>query len=228
MDIDPLWLPDGSGIIFASNRTGRFNMFRKPLSGTGVEELLMQSDVNQYPLDVSPDGRCLVYTQVGKSTGDDLWVYPLAQRGKPYLFAGSEFAERLGVFSPDGRFMAYISDESGRFEVYVRPFPPSDNGAKRIVSIGGGTQPRWDPNGKELYFIAPDGMLMEVAVDLSSGFRAEKPKPLFQTGIWSAAGVTNGHRWDIARDGRFLINTATPPVNETITVVLNGLANATQ
>jgi Tol biopolymer transport system component len=173
-------------------------------------------------VDVSKDGRWLIYTQVGQSTADDLWVYPLSGGGKPFLFAGTEFAERLGVFSPDGRSVAYISDESGRFEVYVRPFPPSQKSGKWIVSAGGGTQPRWSPNGKELYFIAPDGRLMEAEVDLSPEVRVGTPRALFQTRIWSAGGVTNGHRWDIAPDGRrFLINAATSPVDEIFTVVLN-------
>jgi serine/threonine protein kinase len=221
IDLDPLWRPDGAGIIFASNRAGPFDIFQKPASGATNEQPLFQSGANKYPVDISRDGRWVLYTQVGRSTGDDLWMYPLAG-GSPSVFAATEFAERLGVFSPDGRAVAYISDESGRFEVYVRRFPASPDEGKRVVSTGGGTQARWSPDGRELYFIAPDGTLMQADVNLSPEFRASRPKPLFQTGIWKAGGATNGHRWDIAPDGRrFLINTATDPISQNFTVVLN-------
>jgi serine/threonine protein kinase len=221
-DVDPLWFPDGSRIVFSSNHDGHFDVYQKATSGGGSEDTILQSSDNKFITDISRDGRWLMYTQNGQTTGNDLWILPLRGDRKPLPYVNTEFAERLGQFSPDGHWVAYISNESGRFEVYVRPFPTIAGGGKWMISSGGGTQPRWRRDGKELFFISPDGMLIAVEVRQMPEFQVGSSKPLFQTQIWGAGGVTNGHRWDAAPDGqRFLINSATAVAPSSITVVLD-------
>jgi serine/threonine protein kinase len=221
-DVDPLWFSDGSRIVFSSNHDGHFNVYEKAAGGGGSEEAILRSSDNKFITDISRDGRWLLYTQNGRTTGNDLWSFPLRGDRKPLPYVNTEFAERLGQFSPDGHWVAYISNESGRFEVYVRPFPIIAGGGKWMISSGGGTQPRWRRDGKELFFISPDGKLVAVEVRQIPEFQVGSPKPLFQTQIWGAGGVTNGHRWDAVPDGqRFLINSATATAPSSITVVLN-------
>jgi Tol biopolymer transport system component len=221
-DVDPVWSPDGSRLVFSSNRGGHFDVYQKSASGGGSEDAIFQSSDNKFITDISRDGRWLMYTQNGRTTGNDLWVLPLTGNRKPSVYVNTEFEERLGQFSPDGHWAAYVSNESGRFEVYVRPFPITASGGKWMISSGGGTQPRWRKDGKELFFLSPDGKLMAIEVKQMPQFRVGFLKALFQTQIWGTGGMTNGHRWDVAPDGqRFLINSATAVVPTSITVVSN-------
>ena len=217
-DIYPIWSPDGSRIVFGSNRDGTVNLYQKLSSGAGNDELLFKSDDGKLPTDWSPDGRYILYQDVSQK-GLDLWVLPLLDEGKPVLFRQTDFQEMYGRFSPDGRWIAYVSDESGKREVYVRSFP--DSGGQWQISNGGGSQPRWRRDGKELFYLSPDRKLMAVEVNGSSGtFEAGIPKPLFDVRIGNAAGVSD---YEVAGDGqRFLVNTLfeqneRPPV----TVVMN-------
>src|SRR5207249_3068312 len=127
-------------------------------------------------------GRKLVFSQTDPKTKHDLWTLDMETR-KATLFLGTEFNERQGQFSPDGRWMAYASDESKSYQVYVRSFPPS--GGKWQVSVGGGTEPRWRRDGKEMYFIAPDKKVMALPVKLGATFEAGAPKELFASRIFS-------------------------------------------
>jgi Tol biopolymer transport system component len=220
-DFAPLWSPDGTRIAFRSNRKGIYDLYVKPSSGVGNEELLLESSAPKSPLSWSPDGRFLLFYEVGPETNHDLWIQPLTGDGKPSPWLNTPFIETLGQFSPDGRWVAYQSNESGAFEIYVQPFPAAN--AKWQISTNGGGMPRWRPDGKELFFIAPDAKLMATAVAASNAtFEAAPPVALFQTRIAGGPGQINKHEYAVSRDGRFLINepaeasTATP-----ITLILN-------
>ena len=154
--------------------------------------------------------------------GPDLSVLPLDGDRKPFVFLSTRFDERVGQFSPDGHWVAYQSNESGRNEVYVRPFPGP--GGASPVSTSGGIQPRWRADGKELYYIAPDGTLMAVPITVKGAtLEPGVPAVLFRTRIWGG-GTNAGSRqqYDVAPDGRFLINVTTADAtNAPITVLLN-------
>jgi serine/threonine protein kinase len=196
-----IWSPDGAGVVFSSDRAGAYNLYRKPANGSLNEEAVLQSPDFKRPNSWSPDGLYILYWS-GQNNGD-LMVLPLTGDRKPFPFLSTPFNEQQGVFSPDGKWVAYQSDESGRFEVYVRPFPGP--GGQSQVSTGGGNSPRWRKDGKEIYYIAPDLKLMAVAVATQgTTFTPGTPEALFQTHI---TGGANRQQYDVARDGRFLINT---------------------
>ncbi len=182
----PLWYPDGSRIIFESKSNGAYDLHQKLASGAGDEELLLKSSENKIPSSVSRDGRFLLYFANDPKTKYDLWVLPLTGDKKPFPFLRTEFNEMDGRFSPDGHWVAYVSDESGGNEIYVRKFSPdssaegSDTGGKWQVSYGGGVEPRWSADGKELYYLTSDWKVMVVEVSTSPAFQAGTPKLLFQ------------------------------------------------
>jgi serine/threonine protein kinase len=211
----PLWSPDGKSVAFASNRNGPYDLYRKLANGSGIDELLLQSPDFKRPNAWSPDGRFILYW-VGSNKGD-LMVLPL-NGGLPFPFVSSPFNEQQGVFSPDGKWVAYQSDESGSPEVYVRPFPGP--GGEAQVSAGGGHSPRWRSDGRELYYISPDLKLMAAKVRVQgAAFTAATPASLFQTHINQA---TNRPQYDVARDGRFLILTDLPDTStEPIHLLVN-------
>ncbi|MGH9716794.1 MAG: protein kinase domain-containing protein, partial [Candidatus Acidiferrales bacterium] len=182
-----IWSLDGSRVIFESNPSGEYDLYQKPANGASGEELLLKSSEAKRPSDVSRDGRFLLYTSLDLQTKADLWVLPLAGNRKPFPFLQTQFNEANGHFSPDGHWVAYESDESGRDEIYVRPFSPrsstadaSGAGAKWQVSYGGGQEPRWSADGKELYYLTTDWKVMEVDVTTNPVFQAGTPKLLFQ------------------------------------------------
>src|SRR5262249_36243778 len=123
-----------------------------------AEKILLESDQNKIPLDWSPDGRFLLYRSNDLKTGWDLWILPMGADKKPFIFLKTPFEERDGQFSPDGKWIAYQSNESGRFEIYVQPFPGP--GGKFQISTNGGTQVRWNKNGKELFYLSLSGEMM--------------------------------------------------------------------
>jgi hypothetical protein len=183
----PIWSPDGSRIIFAKSGS----LYGKPVRGTGAEQPLLGSA--GVPTDWSRDGRYLLSTNNG-----DLWI--LAD-GKSNPFQRTEFNESDGQFSPDGKWIAYTSDESGRPEVYVQSFPAS--GGKWLISIAGGSQPRWRRDGKELFYLAPDGKLMAVPVNTGAGFEYGTATVLFQAPIQEFPSTIG---YAVASEGqRFLI-----------------------
>ncbi len=220
-----VWSPDGSRIIFSSQRDGPFNLYQKAASGATNEDPVFRSTEQKWADDWSRDGRFLLYTAFGGGgTGNDLWVLPLEGERKPQVYLKTGFSESQGRFSPDGRFIAYSSNASGQNEIYVRPFPMVSSG-QWLVSKGGGVQPRWRGDGKELLYISSDSKMMAVDVSTAPMFRAAVPKPLFTAPILGAGFIGNVFRYDVTPDGkRFLINSvseisageATP-----ITVVLN-------
>ena len=228
-ETSPIWSPNGSRIAFASSERGfsldSSDLYQRPSSGAGDEELLFKSDALKVPSDWSLDGRLLLYETIGPRTKRDLWVLPLSGDRKPTPVLQMPFNESFGSFSPDGRWIVYVSDESGRPEVYVQAFPISTG--KWQISKDGGSQPRWRRDGKEIFYLAPDSRLMAVAVTAGSTFEADSPKPLFEAGV-APTGVSNErHQYCVTSDGqRFLL---TRPVErrtaQPITVVLNWTAD---
>jgi Tol biopolymer transport system component len=196
------------------------DLYQKPADGSGEERLLLKSEEDKAPTSWSRDGRFLLYTNLDPKMREDLWVLPLQGDRKPIPFLRTESREGNGRFSPDGRWIAYQSNESGNPEIYVRPFSPNAggepaSGGKWMVSKGGGNGPRWRGDGKELFYART---LQQMAVDVTTEktFQAGVPKLLFATLPISTPS-------DAAADGkRFLfaapdgLNTQTP-----FTVVLN-------
>jgi Tol biopolymer transport system component len=144
----------------------------------------------------------------------------LQEGRKPFTFVSTSFDERSGQFSPDGRWISYVSNESGQYEVYVRSFP--DTGGQWQISTAGGAQPRWAPNGKEVFYIAPDGGLMAVSIAVAgNAIQPGTPVLLFPTRIWNTTDFVR-MQYDVAPDGRFLINVATDQQSSSpITLLLN-------
>jgi Tol biopolymer transport system component len=225
VDAMAVWSPDGSRIIFFSDRDGIFNLYQKVSSGAGNEEALLKSNENKFPYDWSQDGRFLLYAVVGQKYS--LWVLPLTgDDHKPMPYLQAESGASQARFSPDSRWVAYMSEESGKKEVYVRLFPAA-SGGKWMVSKGGGGQPIWRRDGKELFYISADSKLTAVEVAASSGtFQAGIPKALFAAPIWGGGASNNVTRYDVTADGKkFLINSlpteTTAAPSPPITVVLN-------
>lgn len=222
-DIGAVWSPDEMRIAFASRRASAFDLYQKPSNGSGLDERLMTSSISKVPQAWSADGHWLLYYEINPTTGRDLWALDMTSPDHPpRVVANAPAQEVLAQFSPDGRWVAYQTDESGRFEVVVQPFP--DAGGKWQVSTAGGAAPRWRADGKELYFLAPDATMMAASVTAAgTSFEAGSPVALFPTRIVGGGTVTtNRPQHAVARDGRFLINqpvadaTAAP-----ITLLLN-------
>jgi eukaryotic-like serine/threonine-protein kinase len=226
LDRYPVWSHDGRRIIFDSNRKGRRHLFWGFADRSGGEEVLLESDEDKVPNDVSSDGRYLLYLVLSPESGADLWILPMDEKGKtgqPRIFQKTMFEERQAQFSPDGTWVAYQSTESGAgYEIYVRPF--SGPGGQYKISTGGGVQPRWRRDGKELYYVAPDGNLMAVTIEQAgNALTLGKPTRLFHTRLWGGGSnaVTN-QQYSVARDGRFLMNVnADGTRSSPITLLLN-------
>jgi Tol biopolymer transport system component len=196
----PIWSPDDTRIYFMSQRSGGGDIYQKPASGTGKGELLFSSGALKNPDGISPDGRYLLFDALDPKTKWDVDVLSLPDR-KVTPFVHGDFDEVLGDFSPDGRWVAYASNESGRFEVYVQPFPGP--GGKWQVSTDGGTAPLWRRDGKELFYVAADSKLMAVPVKIGAAFEPETPRPLFETRLRNDPS----RHYDVSPDGqRFLLN----------------------
>ncbi len=229
LDIWPVWSPDGANLIFGSDRTGRFMAYERPSTGAAGEQLFLTMDRDAGPVDWSEDGRYVALVAFGGRTRADVWVMPTFGDRKPVPFLQSEFAEMEPHFSPDGRWIAYSSNESGRREVYLQPFPGP--GGKLQVSTRGGRDPRWRRDGRELYFIAADGKLMSVDVAPGAVPQLSTPKPLFEAPRPdpTALGAFGGS-YAVSRDGqRFLLRRQVQaPTLPATTVILNWTADLKQ
>jgi serine/threonine protein kinase len=217
----PVWSPDGSRIAFESIRSASVALSVKPSTEDGAEDVLFESPEVKIPCDWSPDGRSLVYYVPDPKTGTNLWVLPLATR-VPFVFLETDANELWGQVSPDGRWMAYQSNDTGRYEIYVRPFPAP--GGAIPISTGGGVYPRWSRDGKELYFIAPDAKMMAVSTHATAAtLEAGAPATLFQTRRLGGGlnVIGRSHQYDVTRDGRFLINVDVESSAPPITLLLN-------
>jgi serine/threonine protein kinase/Tol biopolymer transport system component len=217
-DQSGIWSPEGSRIVWASNRSGNFDLYEKDAGSTGQETLLLQSDHFIFPTDWSRDGRYILYRQIDTQVKYDLWVLPLFGERQPLPFLQTDANEAAGVFSPDGGWIAYCSDESGRYEVYVESFPA--RGGKRQISYAGGSGPRWRGDGKELYYQAPDGKLMAVPVTDSASLAVGAPVALFE---FRPSSSLIAPFYSASRDGqRFLLSTIVEAEkNAPLTVVVN-------
>jgi Tol biopolymer transport system component len=219
----PVWSPDGSRLVFASNRSGVANLYQKLANGTGSDEALFKSAESAGPNDWSSDGKFLLYGVLSPRTSTDLWILPMFGEQKAVPFIQTEFAEIQARFSPDGRWVAYTSNASGPFQVYVQSFPAS--GGKWQISTNGGAQPQWRHDGKELFFLSPNRKLMAVEVNGSGAtFVAGVPQDLFEVRTSPLfPGLGSSSYYAASGDGkRFLVNT---PVGESgsvpLTIVLN-------
>jgi Tol biopolymer transport system component len=206
LDARPVWSPDGRRIAFFSLRLSHPDLYEKNSSGTGEDELLFKSDTTKYVTDWSNDGRFLLYQMLNPKGNMELWFLPMQGDRKPQPFIRNSFGVGHGVFSPDGRWVAYDSNESGKWEVYVAPFPGPGGNWK--VSSTGGTEPRWPRNGKELFYLAPDSTLMSIGVKEGEMFNAEAAKPLFKVRPRQHISSGDLFSYDVTADGqRFLVNT---------------------
>jgi eukaryotic-like serine/threonine-protein kinase len=222
-DSYPLWSPDGNQIVFSSTREGVFNLYVKKASGVGNEEPLLKSAETKIPDDWSPDGKFIVYESRNPKTKLDLWLLPTSGDRHPVSFLQTDFNEQQAQFSPDGKWIAYTSDVSGRPEVYVQTFPAS--GGPLRVSTAGGSQPKWRRDGRELFYMAPDRKLMAVEVKLGATFEAKAPQPLFSTRVLTLTEFRN--HYAVTGDGqRFLVNSQLDDTSvATITVFVNWTAD---
>ena len=216
-DTDPIFSPDGRWVAFYSNRQPP-GLYRKASNGAGADELLAATGPGTFPRDWSLDGRFVLYD----AAGGMMWCLPTGGDRKPFRYppeAPTGGQVTSGHFSPDANWVAYVSDEAGRPEIFVQDFPAK--GAKFQVSVDGGIEPRWRRDGRELYFVAGDGRMMTVDVETAPTFRLGVPKPLFQTRL-NTLGVPS-RRYGVSADGqRFLMNVpvGTDAVTP-ITVIMN-------
>jgi len=217
--IFPVWTPDGRRLIFSSDRAGARNVFWQAADGTGAVERLSESPNQQVPVSVSSDGRRLILTDVGPKTAEDVTQVELGGTHRVTPLVQSPFAERNGVISPDGRWLAYEANDSGRFEIHVRPFPEVKSG-HWLVSTTGGTRPLWARSGQELFYVSPTGALMRVGVERGPSWAATTPTLLVKARYLMRPIFSLGRTYDIAPDGqRFLMikeadgtdQTAPPP-----------------
>jgi Tol biopolymer transport system component len=220
LDITPLWAPDGNGVYYATQKN-KFELYYRALTSDAKDELRLSAPTNKYVDDASRDGKFLLYEDEDPKTKYDLWVLPLSAGGKPQVFRKTDYNEAHARFSPEGKWVAYSSDESGKPEVWVQAFPGP--GQRWQISTTGGDQPAWRGDGKELFYVGPDKKLMSVSIKAGPGIEAGVPQPLFDMHIRTEPITGSRNQYAMTPDGqRFLVVTlleeaARPP----ITVVTN-------
>ena len=214
----PVWSPDAGAFAFAASRNTAPNLFLKRIGTPGEDEQLFRATHQSFPQSWSRDGRYISYVTIDPKTGADIWLLPMTGDRKPTVFLQTPFYEAHSRISPDGRWMAYSSNESGKQGVYVTRFP--EPGLTWQVSTNGGGFPVWRRDGRELFYRAPDGKIMAVPVAPRSDFAAGAPIPLFQPRA-ALGGLGVGTFYDVAPDGRFLVNIFVERTSPPATVVMN-------
>jgi Tol biopolymer transport system component len=219
----PVWSPDGGTIAFRSGVPS--NLFRKESSGAGEEQRLTQSSNAQSPNDWSRDGRLVLYHELTPGAGLDLWVLPVTPEGKPapdakpQPYLRTPFNEWSGRFSPEAppRWVAYQSDETGRYEVYIQAFP--EPRGKFQISANGGQYPQWGAGGRELFYVSPDNKLMVVSLTI----RADSVEPSASRELFPLPSVDLGWSpYDATADGqRFLVRATPAPAGQSLDVIFN-------
>jgi serine/threonine protein kinase/Tol biopolymer transport system component len=221
-DIFPLWSSDGTRIAFSSLRDGPPQLYALNATSAGTEKLLLKTQFPATPSSWSSDGSLLIYHTTHPQTGGDIWALPLAGTSEPYPVVRTAADERYAALAPDGRWLAYISNETGRYEVYVESFPAT--GFKRQVSTQGGFEPQWRRDGRELFFLAPNQTLMAVGVKSNpTVLEVSPPEALFTTRIKWMEIQAVAHHYVATPDGRrFLVSGPTDEARSVpVTLVLN-------
>jgi serine/threonine-protein kinase len=205
VDTNPQWMPDGRHLVFSSNRGGALNLFNQVADSGSLAERLTDSPNGQQAADISAGGTHVVFTEFSPTTGADVMALRVGGGHEVVPLVRTPFSERNGTVSPDGRWLAYEADDSGPFQIYVRPFPEVGNGHWQ-VSPSGGTQPLWSRNGKELFYVAPDGVLMRVSMANGPPASGGAPTKVLEGRYVMSVGGNFPRNYDIAPDGqRFLM-----------------------
>jgi serine/threonine-protein kinase len=215
----PVWMPAGARLVYRGTRSGFRNLFWKAADGSDEEERLTTAENLHTPVSVSPDGKRVAYTDTDRATGSDIWMVLLDGNRTPEPFLKTSASEANGHFSSDGQWLAYVSDVSGRSEVYVQPFPGP--GGKWTISTEGGDEPVWSRDGRELFY-RNGNVLMAVPITLQPTFAAGVPRPLFRNAFEPSG--TNSSGYDVSPDGRrFLVIQPTEPEQPAtqVSVVIN-------
>jgi serine/threonine-protein kinase len=220
---NPAWTPDGKRLAYASARGGISTMYWKTADGNGTPEKILTPQHPQRPSSFSPDGKFLAYTEVHPQNGLDIWTVRLDDSSRqPEPFLRTPFDEDLPLFSPNGHWLAFRSNESGRMEVYVAQFPGA--AVKHQISIDGGDQPMWAPDGKQLFFLK-ENRVMGVELNGVAGLHPAKARMLFERAVSPSAADSGvwGHTYAVFPDGKrvlFVDNVVQPEIRE-LRVILN-------
>jgi Tol biopolymer transport system component len=222
-----VWSRDGRRLAISANRTGVYDLYEQAATGAGGARLLLATPHNKAATDWSPDNRYVLYRTFDFSNAFDIWALPVGG-GSPFPVVQSAADERNAQFSPDGRWIAYQSNQSGRFEIWVQSFSPAGQPAsgRWQVSTGGGSHARWSADGRELFFVDMDGRLMGVPIRSTADGQAierDEPRPLFSiVGLTFAFQGTVLPPYAVSRDGRFLIAATSTHASATpLTLILN-------
>ena len=211
-----IWSPDGARVLLNSFTRERLSLLEGPSSDASQRMQVLGGDEGKWPVSWSPDGRYVLYVTNNERTSNDIWVLLRDGTGSPYPYLHTAASENWASFSPDGRWVAFSATDSGQPEVYVAPFPAASR--RWRISADGGSQARWRRDGKEIYYVAPNRMLMSAQIDMSSGVTVKGYEPLFE--LQHPYGAY--HAFDVTPDGqRFLVNTLV--VNPTRPRVIAGL-----
>jgi Tol biopolymer transport system component len=228
----PVWSPDGSQLVYTTAPgAGENTLYRKLINGGQGEERLLGSDLVKFPSSWSRDGRYLLFFSFDTQTSADLWVMPMTGEHKPFVFLNTSSTEVWGQFSPDGQWVAFQSNQSGRDEIYLRRFSgpggatPGNSApaGQWQVSTTGGVHPAWRADGKEIFYIDPSGTMMAAPIALSgSTIVPGAPVELFRSQVYGGGiDSAQGRQYDVAADGRFLINRVLDTAIAPITLIQN-------